>query len=235
MNFRNVLNLALALLILTAANAYAGYSWHATNINGNQAPPPYGLRLDGFFTGSASDEVTFSFDNVWFHEYDDNTAELVGDISVAEFNNTGGPGAYASDWMLNVQFERLTSAADLANIDPGHWDPSWRYYKIVDNGMELVNKADANDNATLWTYPFDLTKPFQVGDGANGKNNNFGASGWLNWEHYLADGTTIGDVDRHYTSSDFLMDLNPIPEPSTIMLFGLGLIPVGLSLRRFMG
>jgi len=69
----------------------------------------------------------------------------------------------------------------------------------------MVNKDDPNDVANLWSYG----PPFQVGDSANGKNANYGASGWLYFVHDSA-GTVYGDSTVHWDSSDFLMDLKPV-------------------------
>ena len=71
---------------------------------------------------------------------------------------------------------------------------------------------------------------FQVGVGANEKNGNFGAAGWVNYEHTTLSGT-IGDRDVHRAASDFLMDLTLIPEPTTGLLVGAGLIAMA-GLRR---
>ena len=65
----------------------------ASNVAGSQAPPSYGLRLDGFYDGRSRTEVTFDFDDVIFTENDDSTARLFGVISVAEFNAIDAPAS----------------------------------------------------------------------------------------------------------------------------------------------
>ena len=198
-------------------------SWVASDIKGRLAPPDYALRLDGYFNNRSSKEVTFTFDSVCFDEYDDGTARLHGMISVAEYNNRGGPRRYASSWNLDVQFTSTTGS-----------NSSWRYYTLVDDpAHELVNKADGNDFADLFHYG----GPFQVGTGANGKNNNMGAAGWLNWVHN-DNGYITGSETRHFCHSDFLMDLTPknqppvIPEPATLGLIGIGLVSLAAARRR---
>jgi hypothetical protein len=216
------LGLSLFLTTLAAAPAHAAtitISYYATSIAGDQAPPDYGLRLDGFFTGDANEEVTFAFDSVLFDVYDDGTARLHGTISVAEFDNTGGASPYASTWDLDVWFAAGSGG-----------NPSYDYY-VVDPtaGTEMANQADpSNDYANLWTYAG--MQDFQVGVGANQKNSNFGAAGWVNFEHTTLSGT-IGDRDVHWAASDFLMDLTVVPEPTTALLMGLGLIAMA-GLRR---
>ncbi len=194
------------------------YSWQAKSIDGALAPPPYGLRLDNFFkdcgtTANHKEEVTFGFDSVCFDEFDDGTAHLYGRISVAEWNNCGGPGNYASDWGLDVWFQAVTA--------PEGSDPSWRFYKInpdpQPNHPEMVNWTDSADYVQLWSYPSDLSKPFQVGIGANEKNNHFGASGSLNYLRVTPSCTTGGGPDNHIYYSSFLMDLVPkIPSDQVV-------------------
>jgi len=218
----------LALTLLLAAHAATAAtlvnSWTATGVAGALSPPNYGLRLDGFFDNNVNHEVTFAFDNVTFNEFDDGSARLFGTISIAEYDNSGGPGAFASTWDLDVAFQQTTGS-----------NASWRYYNLISNGRELENTGNSNDYANF----FQFMGPFQVGNGANGKNANFGAAGWVNYVHFLAGGGTTGSESTHYYSSDFLMDLTRkdipvIPEPATLSLIGLGLgsLAAGRRFRR---
>ena len=68
---KGILAACLALPVFWAAFAAAPAdaaeivsSYYATSISGDMAPPDYGMRLDGFFTGDANEEVTFAFDSV---------------------------------------------------------------------------------------------------------------------------------------------------------------------------
>ena len=213
---------ALALVTPQADAARLVNSWLASNISGALTPPEYALRLDGFVDNDQRREVTFSFDHVYFDEYDDGTARLYGTITLAEYDNSGSAGAYASSWNLDVQFRAATGS-----------NAAWRYYDLVSRGRELENLADANDHATLWQY----MGPLQVGIGANGGNSGMGAAGWLNFRHFLTSGAlTGGGEDCHFYDSNFLMELSPnapvVPEPATFALIGLGLGSLTLARRR---
>lgn len=189
---------------------------------GSVAPPPYGLRLDGFYDGNEETTVTFSFDDVFFEEFSDGTANLFGALSRITNSDQGSRFGGFRYW-LDVHFALITESDALAKIED--YNPEWRYYKMVPNGVQMLNMEDPSDFAFLWMYPKNGSKPFVVGNGANGKNAHFGAAGWLNFEHTIG-GNVLGDRKKHLRSSDFLMDLdfatdvihNPILRPSTFEL-----------------
>lgn len=179
------------------------FSWRALDIEGALAPPPYGLRLDGFFDNKDYHEVTFSFDSVLFDEFEDGTAHLFGTLKLAEWNNTGGPGDYASDWDLDVWFKSAEA--------PAGADPDWRFYEIIPDPIpahkEMLNQDNSKDFTDFWTYPADLSKPFQVGFGANEKNDHYGAAGWLSFLHVDSCDTTGKGPGKYIDACDLLMDL----------------------------
>jgi hypothetical protein len=228
-----VLMLGAVMMVAPTAMAAPNFVglWTACSIAGNQSMPLYGLRLDGFFDNDASHEVTFGFTSVNFQANADGTARLWGDITVVEYDNSGGPNPFSGhDYTMDVHFVTETNTGDIMSYNSGY-----DYYNIdPDAGIELQRVGDATDYANLWTFPApgspDL-KPFQVGNGANGKNGNFGASGWLSYEHAYQ-GAVYGENGEYLQSSDFLMDLKPVPEPGTLMLFGIGLASGASALRR---
>ena len=201
--------LCMILTIVLAAPAavvWAGpvNSYQAHSIMGAESPPPYGLRLDGFYNGREKCVYTYSFDDVMFEEYEDGTAHLHGQI---EINGIGAQAAdvTCSNYWLDVWFMRVTAQDDLDRIEDYH--PDWRYYMIHPDGLEMWSQDQTADSAHLWSYPADGTKPFRVGYGANGKNDHFGAAGWLSYEHHMGP-VMIGDRDAYVPASDFLMDLD---------------------------
>lgn len=221
---------------LPAADLIAHY--RATSIAGAEAPPNYGLRLDGFYDGKAKSVVTFGYDNVFLDEFNDNTIRLSGTITVVKAtcsgdgDNSKGNGAnqvsydahlsgengmhsaideyVGTKYFLEVTMKQVTDPDSIAIIE--NFNPSWKYYTIMSDGLEMENVIDSGDHARLWSFPLDGSKPFQVGDGANGKNNNFGAAGWLSFEHVIGEMIFGNTFDGHFRSSDFLMDLSQVTD-----------------------
>lgn len=71
--------------------------------------------------------------------------------------------------------------------------------------------------------PADGSAPFQIGFGANGKNTNFGGSGWFTY--------TVNGGTTSYRG-DFNVDLATAPLPASMLLLLGGLGGVSLMRRR---
>jgi len=263
--------LGCCAVLLIAGNAKSAdliNHYRASNLAGAEAPPNYGLRLDGFYDGIAASVVTFSLDNVFIDEFSDNTIRLSGTVSVVKSTSSGNGGNSGGDdfddeddddkgeqhdndgddfddsdenegnhhggeqfigtkYFLEVTMKQVTDPDSIATIS--NYNPSWKYYTIQSDGLELENVIDTGDHARLWSYPIDGTKPFQIGDGANGKNNNFGASGWISFEHVIGSMIFGNTANGHFRSSDFLMDLSQVTDVNdNNPIAGL---PAGFELR----
>lgn len=147
-------------------------------IYGSKSPPKYLMRLDGFVNSNAESSVTFDGDEVRFTTYEDGTATIIGEVRIRR----GGEGTFDLDVFL---------------IKTGDGD-GLEYYDIQ-HGL-LVNVDDPTDTTDLVGYG----PPARVGYGGNGKNENFGFSGWVNY----ARSNGNGSLDEHRNASDFLGDLN---------------------------
>ncbi len=164
-------------------------------------PLHYLLRLDGFFDGEPKHEVTFDGDLI-LALFADGSARITGEVFANSFNGDFLP----AEWLADGRAGPFDVWVD---FDPVVHDGKYDYYGIVPRGGELIHVGDPLDRVNLVTYPFSATKPFQIGFGANGKNDHFGASGWVNYSHF-SDGGVVGCAAVHWVASDFLMDLVPL-------------------------
>lgn len=140
--------------------------------------------------------------------------------------------------------EELYSDAYVDNggtIDP----TTWRYFYMDESQSTLTGAAGSGYEGVV----LDLfQRPdgdnfgkyiFQMGEGANGKNLNFGASVWLGYT--TADTSNYASTyDNGYINDifsgigDINIDLEPIPEPISagLTLMGLGALTVTTRRRR---
>jgi|GEM_PF-2776267 len=88
---------------------------------------------------------------------------------------------------------------------------NWRYYTATSGTLTGVGGLSGQ------YFTFDRKGPaFQVGNGASGKNSDFGASGWLNI--YRTD-SDFRRIDNDVLRGDFNLDLNRVPDSGSTALF----------------
>ena len=95
---------------------------------------------------------------------------------------------------------------DCAEIFPGIeiWT-EWIYY-IMDGGTMSGTGRYAGSEFSLAHQPLNAYYGMQVGEGANNKNENYGASAWFFWSgEYVLDGASQGSMA---SSGDIFMDLD---------------------------
>ena len=140
-------------------------------------------------------------------------------------------------------------SGDAYDPGPGGIDPdTWHYYgedpdnpgtsSFMGSFIGTLEGKGAYAGAELELMGFGAN--LQVGEGANGKNLNYGLSGWFTWTvTHQPDDTSIilnsrptlerlGSRDH----GDFNLDLHQTPEPSSYLLFGSGLAALGYWKRR---
>ena len=158
----------------------------------------FGTPVDGgnlerlvWMKNTANDEtIRYAVDgSASFTEFEDLTATLTGSIvDVLDANCKW-------DFTVNLKAKR----------DWGEWSglgrtyefnsncdlhESWYYYEVDNNNSYMTGQGcNAGQTLTITHSPSDLSKGFQIGEGANLKNCEFGMSGW-----FAIDGT---DWDGH--------------------------------------
>lgn len=162
------------------------------------------------------DYVTTSTDDLFWEEYDDGTAKLVG--TVFDRNQVDSNNANPNGWLINVNFvkrsedgsggpkKELKNSAYANNggpVDPSTWD-FYDFSSVVDStltgfGGSIDGRILEIKDATNGKYPV------QIGFGANGKNANFGMSTWF---HAYENGEKISG------HADFNVDLQEVPTPA---------------------
>jgi len=161
----------------------------------------------GFFGGGTT---IFDFEDVVFEaQDDDSSARMTGLMRVRE---DGCDGVHDGElWTLDVYLDPALDTTrpklELKNPDvnqPPSVTDEWRFFGLADGSR--IYRADGLAFADLHQRPADLRFGFQVGFTANGKNTNFGMSGWLFYDHTEEDGTMRSG------KGDFNVDLEPICE-----------------------
>lgn len=107
--------------------------------------------------------------------------------------------------------KELIPAAYIDNGGPV--DPStWSYWEPA-AGSALIGAGAATAGQTLdiWIYPNNGSIPFQLGDGANGKNIEFGLSGGFEYQ-----------IGLKLYQGELNVSLIPVPEPGTALALAAG-------------
>ena len=134
---------------------------------------------------------------------------------VLEVENAAGDAGFifdatydgAHDWNEWLALPGLHNyKKDCAEIFPGVeiWT-EWLYY-IMDGGTMSGTGRFAGSEFALQHQPLNAYYGLQIGEGANNKNENYGASAWFFWTgEYVLDGSSQGSMA---SSGDIFMDLD---------------------------
>jgi hypothetical protein len=238
--------------IITAGDTFTNYFvYKATSLEDsftNDEQPPtinvdYQISFEAVLTGHissiASDNENFIFDNLTYaHLYIDSTTDGDG-ITIGDFSTAAGLGDY-------VDGPAVISGTGLVNGNP-----------LVDNGGYLGIAANGQGK-------YQVSVGIEENAGYEGFLKEMGTNNNLSdiWEQLamFPDGdltrlegsqytTLLNSFSTHYgidvnttsfiytvVEADSAIDLGvtPIPEPSTIILFGMGLLGIaGITRKKF--
>ena len=146
------------------------------------------------------------------------------DISVT-FAGLMGPGTGGP----KKELKNCAYGGSCGSIDPDTWD----YFRLTEGEFIGFGEFDGLD-FSVRERPRDNKFPLQLGEGANNKNTNFGASAWF----FLSlldgcDNSLCDDVEQlRKLKGDFNIDLVETPLPASLFLFGAGLAGWFTAARR---
>lgn len=219
---------ALAVLLAAAAvsaNPVANGTYRLHNHpDGNQLPPPYGLRIDELYNPTTGHDVfTFDFDAVGSSVFMDVTNTTIHIYGTALGGRDNGSGYFADvyntfytfDFLYNVGVGMVPGDDDRQVDGPNHSNFGF-ITRLAGPTTQLTDERGGNPNS------------FRLGDEDNdlGHRGYNGISGW-GWLSIPVAGAPV----RHVESMDWLFTAQLIPTPGTAALAGLGLLAAGRRRR----
>ena len=218
----------------------------ANHPDGNQNPPPYGLRLDGL-DGTASHVFTFDFeyddgagnasDMHLFLDHHTNSIHIYGTV-YGGLNKPGNTGIYDNSatndrvgwWDVDFTYS--------IGVGPKPGDGGGLHDMAVDDGAQMQNSGSitrqsgfgASTLNSSYTMVDKAGNPnnytFRFGDENNGHGHR-GFAGISGWGWLIHSG-----MGAHNPASDWLFTATPAPVPGAVLLGVLGMGLVGATRRK---
>jgi hypothetical protein len=133
-----------------------------------------------------------------FETYNDNTAHLTGTV----INDQNASESFVLDFWFENKADWATWSSmgrsykdDLGCAQPDLYE-SWNYYELVNGFSSATGQGDlAGDVLYFYHMPSNYYFGFQVGQGANNKNCNYGMSGWFTYYGFAGGEYVQGNGD----------------------------------------
>ena len=230
----------LVVALLTMATNLQAQFVLGNHIDGSEALPYYGLRLDGLIDGSSSKVYTFDFEasTGMYLDYDSvaNTIRIHGQVfggrvattgntSTGSYNSSDAVGTWEVDFTYRMNVNPIAFEEDEVKLEVTDHDYANNdgYIKFLSGTSTLAAGTTFDLVDESGTHPFSFRffdDAHRLPGGTTGiLEDDLVGHGWLN--HAWADGSgSGGSLNDHIYASDWLFTVteipNPIPEPSTV-------------------
>lgn len=179
----------------------------------------------------------------WYFDYD---AKINGGASMEIFcvENATGPGSVMTPLYTLITIAQGATVADGNLSNAAQVAEYWlQTYAGGSSASPAIDQWKGMAQLAVWEVYFDDTIDFDTGNfrasntyvpyaielATNALASNYGTGNWV-W----AVNPTLTDLTQYQEGVQYQNYLvqNPIPEPSTIILFGFGLLGLGIFARR---
>jgi len=215
-----ILAFLAGLLVATSASA-ATMTYAVSSAVGNGADHSIYMNGTQFdFIGSDPTYLTL---------YDDGSASLIGNAYLQDGSADGVD--LTAGFAVNVAFQKQAPVTSSPKIEfDGSQSATWDFYDMT--SPATLTGFGGFGSYDLIQKPLSGAYAFQIGLGANGKNSNFGMSGWF---FTAGDPELVGRPCGSGSVCDFNLDLElvaPVPLPAGLLLLPAGLAMLGAAGRR---
>ena len=234
---------SVSLVCLASAASAATWTYDPSNAVSDPAVNNGGNDHSLIING---DSYTFQDGSSFVWDMDTGLAGLDGDVLLGDVGFTVDVDLNQIEWgETPVGGSAPIEPKIEVNLDGSDIDPltDWTAFEFIAGSLTVIGDLTLNsrqsmdgpmesfsfsdgDVLTLFGRPTNGMFGFQVGEGANGKNLNFGMAGWFGF----TDESGTRYCDGKYNICDFNVDLTGEDPPVVPLPLGVFLLPAGLGL-----